>query len=751
MIKLVRELPVLSLRLVRTTGLAAALAAGVAGAQTDGVVFVEDIEQQAQRMAQQTAAARSSQFQVPAPSQQSRFPQPTVKGWPNGGQQLPLKQQLQQKKLMQQQEEKSGWSLKKTLGGLFGANKREQSPQIVPPQAPAGRTGSMAAMPANAPKQSLLGARPSQPGASSQSNQRSARPTLFGGSDNGSSTPDMRGRSLAASSKRGSNKPGGLFSMFGGDGQQGAEQSDAPSAPIASMPMGQPNTGPARSPRMPGGDEMVAMVTDREERKAPQVKMPLPTNPSAAMSASTISDANEAPLPMLTHRSAPTSMPAAKLPVVTTPSVSSDTLQASNREVQSTAVQQPMPRPMNSIQQVAAEQPDRGPKEIVNQHAMAKAAAMARSMPAASSMPAKSAPKQPVTVAQNIPYPTAQPANPVAPPEADSAQPSAKAIELLTAANQLSTTAKTEEELTQVVQLCRHVLAIDNSQVCIDYSHNLASWALNRRGEVRTDEGRIKEALLDFEDALRLDPERYRAIHNRGVLAAQAGRFADAFDDFNRTIELNPDFAKAYSNRGALWMRAGELEKSSADYRQAIALDPDLAVAHKGRGRVCHMLGQFTLALQHMDAAAHLSPEDAHIACNRGDLLMDMGRYRSARADYQRAIELDSSLIAAHRNLAWLQATCPDSECRDARQAIATAQHALQLCSEPSDLEYDTLAAAYAAAGDFDAAQAAMEKCLATASEKDKPNYEWRKQLYAKGQPYITEPASDVQQASYAE
>lgn len=770
MIKLVRDLPVLSLRLVRTTGLAAALATGVVSAQTDGVMFVEDIEQQAQRMAQQ-AAAGSNQYQVPAPSQQSRFPQPMINGRPNGGGQLPLKEQLQHQK-QQQEQTKSGWSFKKTLGGLFGGKSEQESQQIVPPQSLGSRAGSTSGVSANTRKNSYAASRQSQSEASPQMPQRPTRPTLFGGSNNNATTNyNMRGTGIASSAKRGSNKPGGLFSLFGGGDKESTEQSREQSAPIASIPPGRPSATPNQSPRMPSGEPMVAMVTDRDDSAAPQPKMPLPTrspmakaplqvqNPLQSQSPMQAQIPMPAKLPSMSQRQASLPQPSGKLPVVTTPKVSSDTLQARGQRPQPEARAAGMPLPMTAIKKVAAQQPASGPREIVNQHAMAKAAAMAQAMPAAPTAPSEPQPQpepkakvqpKPMPVAQAMPYPTA-PANPVAPLEDQSAQPSAKAIELLTEANNLSSTAATEADFTEVVQLCRHVLAIDSSQVAVAYSHDLASWALNRRGEIRTDEGRIKEALLDFEDALRLDPNRYRAIHNRGVLSAQAGRFADAFDDFNRTIELNSEFAKAYSNRGALWMRAGELEKSSADYRKAISIDPDLAVAHKGRGRVCHMLGQFTLALQHMDAAAHLSPGDAHIACNRGDLLMDMGRYRGARDDYRRAIEIDDSLAVAYRNLAWLQATCPDRECRDAHQALVSAQRAIELCGEPSDLEFDTLAAAHAAAGDFEAAQAMMEKCLATASEKDMPNYEWRKQLYEKGQPYITEPASDVQQASYAE
>ena len=388
-------------------------------------------------------------------------------------------------------------------------------------------------------------------------------------------------------------------------------------------------------------------------------------------------------------------------------------------------------------------------------HAVRPASAVRRisRQPATSRQPARLSQQ-----ATKMARPVSLPKNPVAPipvapapPAEDTLKPSPKAVEILSQANRLSQTASSETEYTTVIQTCRHVLAIDASPAAVAYSTKLAGWALNRRGERKADEGRTQEALLDFEDALRLDSKRWRAIHNRGVIAAQAGRFADAFDDFDATIEINPKFAKAYSNRAALYVQARKLSEAKFDYQRAISIDPDLAIAHKGRGRVCHMLGEFQLALQHFDAAMLLSPGDARIVNSRGDLLVDMGRYRAAAANYRQAIKMSPSLASAYRNLAWLQATCPDRECRQPALGLENAKQAMKLVAKPSDLEYDTLAAAQAAMGDFDAAQASMNQAMQMASDSDKPNYQWRLGLYEQGQAYVTEPASDIQQASYAD
>lgn len=338
--------------------------------------------------------------------------------------------------------------------------------------------------------------------------------------------------------------------------------------------------------------------------------------------------------------------------------------------------------------------------------------------------------------------------NPVAPVGNDQ-PPSERAVSILAEANQFASSAQTEEEFSQLVQRCRHVLAIDRSSAAIQYSNQLASWALNKRGELRADAGSEEEAMVDFQDAVRLNKDCWRAVHNMGVLHAQSGRFAEAFDAFNATIDLNAQFAKAYSNRASLYVQAGEFQAALDDYEEAIAVDPDLAIAHKGRGRVCHMLGRMQGALQHLDAAALLDPNDASTATCRADLLVDMGRYAAAQVGYERAIQLDPQLPNAYRNIAWLQATCPDERFRNAEESVANAQHALELLGEEDDISLDTLAAAQAATGDFDTAIETLERAIELAPSSDDQVYDERLTLYKEGKAFRIAPVEQVQQAGY--
>jgi protein O-GlcNAc transferase len=67
----------------------------------------------------------------------------------------------------------------------------------------------------------------------------------------------------------------------------------------------------------------------------------------------------------------------------------------------------------------------------------------------------------------------------------------------------------------------------------------------NDRGAVLARLGRSPEAVLEFEEALRLEPENPDALANLAVLAMRAGRIAEARSLLERALRSAPDHAGA--------------------------------------------------------------------------------------------------------------------------------------------------------------------------------------------------------------
>jgi tetratricopeptide (TPR) repeat protein len=86
----------------------------------------------------------------------------------------------------------------------------------------------------------------------------------------------------------------------------------------------------------------------------------------------------------------------------------------------------------------------------------------------------------------------------------------------------------------------------------------------------------------------------------------------------------------------------------------------------------------------------------------RGNSLQAMGRLQDARDALAEAVRLDEKNTGAQNNLAWLLATSPVDHVRDGQQAIVHANAACEQTQWKVPGTLDTLAAAYAEAGDFD-------------------------------------------------
>jgi hypothetical protein len=149
--------------------------------------------------------------------------------------------------------------------------------------------------------------------------------------------------------------------------------------------------------------------------------------------------------------------------------------------------------------------------------------------------------------------------------------------------------------------------------------------------------------------------------------------------------------------------RDDALDEPVAYWRARRRNEPDSATAHSRLALALLEAGERSGARRLLEAAHSRGIANAASYEQLGTLAMREGEYRVALAHLERSLELDPARSTARNNLAWLLAVCPIDELRDPAAAV---QHAAVLLStgrlDASSL--DTVAAAYAATGDFDAA-----------------------------------------------
>lgn len=97
-------------------------------------------------------------------------------------------------------------------------------------------------------------------------------------------------------------------------------------------------------------------------------------------------------------------------------------------------------------------------------------------------------------------------------------------------------------------------------------------------GDAYVEKGDFEHALVDFDQAIALDPKYPNAYHNRGIIHRVRGEFDAAMADFNQAIRLNPNYALAYFDRGLVYFDEGDFAKAQADLKKSSEINPKRVV-----------------------------------------------------------------------------------------------------------------------------------------------------------------------------
>jgi spermidine synthase len=116
------------------------------------------------------------------------------------------------------------------------------------------------------------------------------------------------------------------------------------------------------------------------------------------------------------------------------------------------------------------------------------------------------------------------------------------------------------------------------------------------------------------------------------------------------------------------------------------------------------------------------------------------GHPAEAAAHFREALRQRPNLVTALSGLAWTLATTADPDVRDAAAAMTAGERAAELTRRQDPVALDSLAAAYAAAGRFDDAQAqgrlARQLAVAAGATALAEDIAGRLALYEQRQPF---------------
>lgn len=196
---------------------------------------------------------------------------------------------------------------------------------------------------------------------------------------------------------------------------------------------------------------------------------------------------------------------------------------------------------------------------------------------------------------------------------------------------------------------------------------------------------------------------RFNSGRSGWVMRSEVVPLNEAVSYFTNKIRAEPSKGVWYQLRGSAWDERGEADLALADISEAIRRAPGAAAYWNSRGETYRKKKAYDRALADYNQSLRLKP-NASAWNNAGLARGAKGQYQKALDNYAQAIRLEPRYPSYFNNRAWLWATARDSQFRDGQKAIDSARRACELSDWQEWSFIDTLAAAYAEAGDFEKA-----------------------------------------------
>ncbi len=191
-----------------------------------------------------------------------------------------------------------------------------------------------------------------------------------------------------------------------------------------------------------------------------------------------------------------------------------------------------------------------------------------------------------------------------------------------------------------------------------------------------------RDTLNALEDHLAANPDDASAWNAKGVVLAGMEMFGDALRSLNQAIQLDPEMSEAHVNRGRVLLALGpeKAKKALKAFERALSLSPDdLRILHD-KAQALHILGRSQDELECYKRITESLTDEPAVWVRKGDIELELGRFKAAVASYSHALSLDSNLASAlvHQAIALsLQSKW--------KEAIKSAEQASKIA--PDDVE----------------------------------------------------------------
>ena len=178
----------------------------------------------------------------------------------------------------------------------------------------------------------------------------------------------------------------------------------------------------------------------------------------------------------------------------------------------------------------------------------------------------------------------------------------------------------------------------------IGLSHNIH----NNIGIAYDKIGMHREAISEFNEALRLDPGYVEVLNNIAVSYHSVGLVDEAIKKLREAISFRPGYLEAHCNLGSIYASSGRFEEALSEFNVALSIDPESALVHNDLGNLYIEQEKFSEAILAFQEAVKLDPEYLPARCNLATQYTRQGRHEDALREFSEILRRDPELPEAY-------------------------------------------------------------------------------------------------------
>ncbi|MCP4195420.1 MAG: tetratricopeptide repeat protein [Planctomycetaceae bacterium] len=232
---------------------------------------------------------------------------------------------------------------------------------------------------------------------------------------------------------------------------------------------------------------------------------------------------------------------------------------------------------------------------------------------------------------------------------------------------------------------------------------------------VLSDEKKVDEALEHIQTARKLRPgyDLYEMLYG-DLLMAKGVVDVDTLDQvivaYQKALPTRVEVVNLRRNLGIALSMRGYFPDAALHFEKVIELDPNDAATHVELANTYARLQQLDSAADAYQNALTVNPQDVDVLGVLGSVRMAQNRPVEAIDCFRRVVKADPESVRGMVNLAMALASVSDGNLRDPNEARRLAELAAQSAAADDVAIWRDLATTYAALGDKQATEAAIQK-----------------------------------------